>query len=118
MCGEVPHLLFTSLERRVVRKSTGYHTCPILARIDNHLSNPLFPSRPVPHPDPRGPRRTTVVYERSRYPLVMADWKHVVMDEVNTGHKALLSVALMRTDFSEFAMDFSWPHVPLFNLPL
>ena len=32
------------------------------------------------HPYPRCPRRT-VVYEWPRNPLVMVEWKHVVMDE-------------------------------------
>ena len=36
----------------------------------------------VAHPDPKRPRRTAVVYERPRSPLVMVEWKRVVMDEV------------------------------------
>ena len=36
----------------------------------------------VAHPDSERPRRTTVVYERPRSPLVMVEWKRVVMDEV------------------------------------
>ena len=36
----------------------------------------------VAHPGPKRPRRTTVVYERPRSPLVMVEWKRVVMDEV------------------------------------
>ena len=36
----------------------------------------------VAHPGPDRPRRTTVVYERPRSPLVMVEWKRVVMDEV------------------------------------
>jgi E3 ubiquitin-protein ligase SHPRH len=36
----------------------------------------------VAHPGPNRPRRTTVVYERPRSPLVMVEWKRVVMDEV------------------------------------
>ena len=36
----------------------------------------------VAHPSPKRPRRTTVVYERPRSPLVMVEWKRVVMDEV------------------------------------
>lgn len=36
----------------------------------------------VAHPGPTRPRRTTVVYERPRSPLVMVEWKRVVMDEV------------------------------------
>ena len=36
----------------------------------------------VAHPGPERPRRTTVVYERPRSPLVMVEWKRVVMDEV------------------------------------
>ena len=36
----------------------------------------------VAHPSPERPRRTTVVYERPRSPLVMVEWKRVVMDEV------------------------------------
>ena len=36
----------------------------------------------VAHPDPKRPRRTKVVYERPRSPLVMVEWKRVVMDEV------------------------------------
>jgi E3 ubiquitin-protein ligase SHPRH len=36
----------------------------------------------VARPDPERPRRTTVVCERPRSPLVMVEWKRVVMDEV------------------------------------
>ena len=36
----------------------------------------------VAHPGPERPRRTTVVYDRPRSPLVMVEWKRVVMDEV------------------------------------
>lgn len=36
----------------------------------------------VAHTDPERPRRTKVVYERPRSPLVMVEWKRVVMDEV------------------------------------
>jgi E3 ubiquitin-protein ligase SHPRH len=36
----------------------------------------------VAYPDPKRPRRTAVVYERPRSPLVMVEWKRVVMDEV------------------------------------
>ena len=36
----------------------------------------------VAHPDPKRPRRTPVVYERPRSPLVTVEWKRVVMDEV------------------------------------
>ena len=36
----------------------------------------------VAHPGPKRPRRTKVVYERPRSPLVMVEWKRVVMDEV------------------------------------
>ena len=36
----------------------------------------------VAHPNSKRPRRTTVVYERPRSPLVMVEWKRVVMDEV------------------------------------
>ena len=36
----------------------------------------------VAHPDPKRPRRTAVVYERPRSPLVKVEWKRVVMDEV------------------------------------
>ena len=36
----------------------------------------------VAHPVPKRPRRTAVVYERPRSPLVMVEWKRVVMDEV------------------------------------
>ena len=36
----------------------------------------------VAHPSPERPRRTKVVYERPRSPLVMVEWKRVVMDEV------------------------------------
>ena len=36
----------------------------------------------VAHPAPNRPRRTTVVYERPRSPLVMVEWKRVIMDEV------------------------------------
>ena len=36
----------------------------------------------VAHPDPKRPRRNTVVYDRPRSPLVMVEWRRVVMDEV------------------------------------
>ena len=36
----------------------------------------------VAHPDPDRPRRTAVVYDRPRSPLVMVEWKRVIMDEV------------------------------------
>ena len=36
----------------------------------------------VAHPGPKRPRRSAVVYERPRSPLVMVEWKRVVMDEV------------------------------------
>ena len=36
----------------------------------------------VAHAVPKRPRRTKVVYERPRSPLVMVEWKRVVMDEV------------------------------------
>lgn len=36
----------------------------------------------VAHPGPQRSRRIEVVYERPRSPLVMVEWKRVVMDEV------------------------------------
>jgi E3 ubiquitin-protein ligase SHPRH len=36
----------------------------------------------VAHPGPERPRRTAAVYERPRSPLIMVEWKRVVMDEV------------------------------------
>ena len=47
----------------------------------------------VAHPGPNRPRRTTVVYERPRSPLVMVEWKPVVIDEVQMVEVEKLSMS-------------------------
>ena len=62
----------------VVEWSDFVHGYDVVITTYQTLRSDLY----VAHPDPKRPRRTAVVYERPRSPLVMVEWKRVVMDEV------------------------------------